>query len=526
MIPESFIRPEIVAGKLAAAENLDPHLAEVLWFVQSYSFQPNGLHNLANDLIAGFPEHFQSKAMVAAGAPTRSGNYSLEQCLTAWKIEVRGLTYSTRFEDSSPVPLPSEVESLSFHDMLLWFIDEKTTSKDARGDDVQAIALRSGLARFNFPFLQKRCLTAAQSKLPQYLRDLCERPDIGIATGPRWAPGLVPALFAYMARHAERERERLAMTEVAKQVFDALDYAWAEKKLVRVNGDSRFGKTESLRAYCAGHPGRFRLVTVPCSNSEGDLVRAVAEVLGIPVSFGACGAELRGKVEFILRHGRLGIVADESHFLFPVRYARDTVPTRLNWLRTQIVDRGLPCALVSTPQAYEGQRKRFDRATGYNLEQWTGRMALTVNLPETLSREDLLAVARIHFPEVAQTLLEDAADAAIHATSYTKALQDIAARARWLASKRGPAAAVSQADLDAAIREVVPEAAAELLGDPVREKRAGKATATRLQPSRKPAAEVLRDLRPGGRREKNSVLEMPPRGRTAESVHAPDLVTA
>ena len=58
-----------------------------------------------------------------------------------------------------------------------------------------------------------------------------------------------------MDSHAQRARQGIAMTEVALKVFDALEYAWSEKALVQITGDSRFGKTEAVKTWCMMHPG-------------------------------------------------------------------------------------------------------------------------------------------------------------------------------------------------------------------------------------------------------------------------------
>ena len=84
-----------------------------------------------------------------------------------------------------------------------------------------------------------------------------------------------------MDSHAQHARQAIAMTEVALKVFDALEYAWSEKALVQITGDSRFGKTESVKTWCMMHPGKARLVTVPFSSGATDLYRAVADALGI-----------------------------------------------------------------------------------------------------------------------------------------------------------------------------------------------------------------------------------------------------
>jgi hypothetical protein len=85
--------------------------------------------------------------------------------------------------------------------------------------------------------------------------------------------------------------------------------------MVRIDGDSRFGKTESVRTWCAMYPGRVRLVDVPCTTADGDLYRAVAEQLGIEFSYNTPAQKLRETLEYVLRFARLMIVLDEGHFL-------------------------------------------------------------------------------------------------------------------------------------------------------------------------------------------------------------------
>ena len=85
----------------------------------------------------------------------------------------------------------------------------------------------------------------------------------------------VAAVFEMMDRRAKEVSKRLAMTAVAKKVFDALDYALQERVMVRIEGDSRFGKTESVRAWADMRPGLARIVNVPSSNSIAGLLRRV-----------------------------------------------------------------------------------------------------------------------------------------------------------------------------------------------------------------------------------------------------------
>ena len=213
------------------------------------------------------------------------------------------------------------------------------------------------------------------------------------------------AVVEMIDREAARVQKRLAMTEVTKLVFETLDYALAERVMARVEGNSRFGKTESLKTYCQMRPGLLRYVQTPASNSISDLVRKVAEALGMDTSYGSSTAGLRARIEFILGETGLGLVPDEAQFLVPQNYGAATAPQRLNWVRMEIVNRGLPLVMASTPQTFQPAIDRYVKKTRYTMEQFMGRLCLTSLLPQVLSEGDLLAVGRIHFPELGENAL-------------------------------------------------------------------------------------------------------------------------
>jgi hypothetical protein len=156
---------------------------------------------------------------------------------------------------------------------------------------------------------------------------------------------------------------QIAETVITKTVFRELEFAFAERVPVPFVGESRFGKTKSIGTFCEMHPGRARLVTVPESNREADLTRAHADAFGIEYTPGATSSALKGKVEFILRHAGVMIVYDESHFLVPVSYHKATPPRRLNWVRTKVIDQGVPCALFATPQSYDQTLEKYVNTT-------------------------------------------------------------------------------------------------------------------------------------------------------------------
>ena len=517
MNPETVIRPELVAGKLAAVDNLEcsslvealaaqPRLVELMWHIQQRSFQPGSVEKLVEDVLAFAPARFVTKSMQAAGPPLE-GRYSLAQCWQAWKgfeqcdTKWRLHNYATLEDESTPKP---HAEKLTFGEWLSFHFDSGLLAKAVEGD----AEVRKGVERFNWPFLSAECQEAARYGLAKLLRSFCVDKDGGFYV-PWYCPDLISVLFDFMDHHAAQTRNRLAQTEVAKQVTYEVGYAWEAKCLVHINGNSRFGKTEAFKAEAEATPGRFRLVTVPPGNALQDLILAVAGALGIPTTFGMSGPDLRRKVEYILDHGRLGILFDEAHYLFPVNIARNTAPARLDWVRAAIIDKGLPCVLSATPQAWNEQSARFVKITKCNLEQFLGRRALVVNLPEKLSQEDLRLCLAIHFPGLPSSAEDEVVGVALATTSFLQTVTSISTRARYRAKHRG-AAGVALEDLDAAIEAVAPGYGVASLDDaeanpPPRGDTATpppqcrEAAAGQPRGKRKTSAEVIGELLPGKR---------------------------
>ena len=264
---------------------------------------------------------------------------------------------------------------------------------------------------------------------------------------------VVGAIIEMMDRRAGQAPKRLAITDVVNRVFDALDYALAEKVMVQIVGESRFGKTEALQAWCDMRPGLARLVRVPCDNSMGSFLRRIGEALGIDCSYGSSGARLKERVEYVIEHGGLFLVLDEGAFLLPQNYNASTAPTRLNWVRTEIVDRNLPLAIAVTPQSFGPALDRFVKKTHYSIEQFLGRNFLTRQLPAALSEADMIAVAQIHFPEMDEDVLGYIANEARLSQNYLQAVEGIARLARWKAARANRRLGLK--DLKAAVSEVL-----------------------------------------------------------------------
>lgn len=471
------IPPEAIAYKLLAwrffktpkfakqAKAL-PRLPELLWFIQSQSMQPGGLDRFIVEFLAAFPDRLCTPSMRRHG---KKQSYTSEE-RTAIMAEI------PRHFQYRQGDFPAADVASAFWDKA------ETVLKDKECGERRIQPNTAFVSKLDRAAFSDLCRAAARNHLAEYLTAFCLRgreprkpyEEQGAETyGVRanWEPADRPledvwyfdnlpgAIIEMLDIHAQKAAQQLVMTAVACQCFDGLKYAWTERGLVSIEGDTRFGKTQSVRTWAEMFPGQARLVRTPYSASERDLFQAIAEAVGMETTFKTSLRELREKVEMVIRHGGLMFIFDEAHFLLPTRFSKDTPPARLNWIRTRIADHGCPLVLVSTPQDFKHCVDRFTRATGHNINQFLGRTLLTVRLPAELENADLLAVAKHHFPDVDEDYLDLIVAKAEQSESYLMAVESIAKRARFISRREGHAA-VTLADLKTAISEVVPGATA------------------------------------------------------------------
>lgn len=481
------IRSEYVAQKLGAIRNHEypkllaqltaqPRLAEMLWYLQWISMQAGGLVKFCAEMYRQMPWRFGTKTMRAA----KRAEYTLEE--------------KRRIVDE--MPTQHQLSQASDIDMQgePWATWLRRGIPDTVVDDRAAYKrkeVEEWIRTWTPERMRNTCRDAGAWVLSRYLKDLCIQPDRGFSGedlyddsywgSPYWLmDDPIAAVLEMMDHQAKEISNRLAMTAVAKKVFDALDYALQERVMVRIEGESRFGKTEAIRAWADMRPGLARIVTVPSSNSIAGLVRRVAEALGISFSYGTRVQSLRERIEYVLRHSSMFLILDESAFLIPQNYTSTTPPERLNWVRTEVVDRGLPLALVHTPQTFLPDVGRFVRKTGFAMQQFFGRAYRAVELPTELDRADLIAVAMIHFPELGEEYLEAVADLAELSENYLQTVEAVSKLSRYIARREGHRR-ITSSDIEAAASEIIPRRVAPALDSNLS---AGRQPATRREPER------------------------------------------
>jgi hypothetical protein len=289
-------------------------------------------------------------------------------------------------------------------------------------------------------------------RFPEMIKRWCEEPSIDCIGdfvftefGPSF-PGFVEAVAVFADAYAETEMQKTADTSLRKTVISELDFARTSTVPMVLVADTRHGKTTAIETYCRAWPGRARLITVPDGQHEREFYAAFAEAFGIAVMPSVATRTIKDRVEYTLRHTGLFSVLDEAHYVLPHNYTKTTPPQRLNWVRAQIIDRHLPCALSCTPQSQQESLARYAQRTHYNLEQWVGRMPKPVLISDKPSYDDLVAVAKARFGDFPQVVIDelcDAADGKIGAcksrtTGETgfKIIELAGARARFLAAQR------------------------------------------------------------------------------------------
>jgi len=460
---QSTMKPidlELVARKFASIRNYEcpellqqvteqPRLLHAMLYLQDRSMRPGGIGKFVEELLAEFPEHIGTRTMVNL----RNKRWTLEE-----KVAVR---------NEMPPRWRPHIDDEG--DTFLAILSDATRNEVADMKARDRKVLESGLKDFDRERAVQICRRAALTLLPEYFAGLCTEqyltftgefdtanldqeeqlteweeltrsydPDemMPSVEGLVWYfQDVIGALFKFMDRSAVAAQQRLASTAVVKKVFATVDEVLETCEPRMIRGNTRFGKTESMRAVVDVHPGRLRYVAVPPGNSLRDLLLRIAEAMGIDTTYGSAIGPLRAKIEYILRHTGLVLIFDEGAWLIPENYSRSSQPPRMNWLRSVFLDRGVPVVVAVTPQWFDDRLTRYVKDTHYAMEQFTGR-CVEVELPETLDKEDVIRVAAVHFPELKKRadLLEIGAEAS-DTGNYLKAIEQIAKHARYRAKR-------------------------------------------------------------------------------------------
>ncbi|MEP6667914.1 MAG: AAA family ATPase [Chthoniobacter sp.] len=433
----------------------DPLHRKLVWWLQKVSWQPGGLEQLAAELIQRWPERFATVTMQRLGIGA-GRIYSAEE-VTQAQGSLRGKTtgWAGAYNLRRAFPLRGEVYEPLESPWAREDDEDRRKWSKCRSDKARTLRKSRAYPK-TYPAsdFAEYCLEEARKELAKFLFEkLCLDPEVRMDESPLWYfPGLVGSLAELHDLHAEAAASA-PVTEIGAKIAETMGYALAERGLVVIDGLARTGKTFAVKAWCQQNPGQARYVQVPSSNDDMSFFRALAEALGIGTSHAYKALELRGRIETVLHTGDLLLVLDEGHYLWPQRNMRKAVPHRINWMLTQLVNMGVPVAVVTTPQFTKSQ-EALVRGGGWSSEQLVGRIIHYEQLPSLLGEDDLQAVARHWLPGADNDAVATLTAYAQSSEKYLQGIEALARRSRFLANKANRSEPTFQ-DVVCALKESV-----------------------------------------------------------------------
>ena len=440
---------------------------ELIWFLQLLSHREGGLRQVARDLVVSIPKGNATSAMRKFGM--KPGQVYMASHVKAIRDEIP--------LGQENFPLRGEMtgsEAMNLPDIPDMVDDPLGIRRDhaLRCQGLAQSRAKSRPETYKAESFCEACRTAAAA-LPDYLAELCLNPSLRFEEGGPWyLPALIEALREFKSAWIERHRQEVVFTDLGKQVCEALDYSRQEHCLVLIDGLARTGKTHAVKAWCELNAGAARYVQVPSTSDDLGFYRAIAKSLGVSINLNSSPVDLRQRIEDTLEGGQLALVLDEGHYLWPNVIDTRSLPARINWIMTALVNQRLAVAIVTTPQFFKAQ-KLIETKTRWTSEQFIGRIGHYQKLPNSLSEKDLFAVAKASLPEGDSASIEMLVRYAQASAKYLAAIETATRRARFLAA-RDDRAEVARQDVKRAIAEsVIPSdsALAEALSGPVRQSR-------------------------------------------------------
>ncbi len=423
---------------------------ELALYLQAESMKPGGLSALVADFLKRYGNRIGSKTM-RSNSTLKTFEAPLVRLI---RDELDSVEFPLKGETNTIDPLGYEFESVRReaweHSYDSDYVAQCEVAERTRQETIAA----SFSASYPAQDFIGHCMDHAESELESWLVDFCLNPKTTFASPPAWFHDLEQALKGYMADRREDSRAEQVVTSIGEQINDALDYAWDEKVLVHINGVARMGKTHQIRQWCSEYPGRVRYVQVPSGNDDISFLRAIARALGTAAGSAMKTTQIKRQIEDAIQDAGIMLVFDEAHYLFPQYKDVRSSPRRINWLLTEVVNKGIPAVIVSTPQ-FDMTQKAIVSGSGWASEQLEGRIAYRLDLPAILPPEDLAAIAKHYLPEASKELLQFLSAYARRSGKYLAGLEAVAKRARYLA-KKSKRTTPNGADIEAAVTQVDP----------------------------------------------------------------------
>jgi hypothetical protein len=294
-------------------------------------------------------------------------------------------------------------------------------------------ALKPGARRATCLDLLKICRDACYS-LPSCLEALCLKPEA--SWNAVHFEGFIDALRETIAQRGQVALSRYAATRIGSYVHDAMSFAYRNRSLAVIHGTERLGKSVATRLWQETNAGCARLVDLTAATTDILFYQELFKALGCGEVKRGDANELRAGIRAAVETRDLMLIFDEAHCLFGLS-ARASIK-RLEYLRTEFVNRGIPVVLVVTHQ-FSDRLREMERTTGFNVNQFRGRITKWAELPKKPSRGDVECVCRPLLPGLSDECASLMVDCAMSADAPLAALNNAVLEARVAAEKTGVA---------------------------------------------------------------------------------------
>lgn len=410
-----FIDP-LPAQKVAtvAAQIADTEKRQIIWFLHWVSHQSGGLTRFAHEMLCDF-------------IPTRLGTPTMRETGIGPNIVYSGATYEDICIEIRSYEHPPALDVEREMDFYLRCPSEFGRR---RLPELQK-SIKPGFRRATCPALLQVCMDSCYD-LPTHLSKLC------LDSKTPWEHthfgGFYEAVREAIAQRIKFAQSRSAPTKIASYVHDAMSFAYRNKSLAVIHGTERLGKSVATRLWQESNAGRARLIDLTAATTDILFYHELFKALGCGAVKRGDANELRAGIRAAVENRDLMLIFDEAHCLFGLS-ARASVK-RLEYIRTEFVNRGIPVVLVVTPQ-FSDRLREMERTTGFNTNQFRGRITKWAELPKKPSRADVECVCRFMLPTLDDESAALLVDCAMSAETPLAALHNAVLEARSIGEKEG-----------------------------------------------------------------------------------------
>lgn len=456
-----------VAFKAALQD--DPKARELLYALQAFSLREGGLKRITRELVEMYPERVGTPTMLKIGC--KPGKRLTRQQAADIKAELYGLKWDSRDlldyrlpdfdEEPKPEPEPSASDAQEFCEEcqsrcehhLPQFIEELCC------DPKMEVTLERD-ARPRYRGIVGIILKDARDNLEDNPRLARERPDLAAAVESKndfrvpevsYFRDVLGALYDYQRRQIEQARASYAATSIGNIVFEAADYALETGRSALVEGNSGFGKSTALKAWCEMHPGQVRYLQLPGIMDATVFFKRLAKVCGVANGTGLSAGKIQARVEDFLQRSKLLLVIDEGQYLFPGGKRITSHPKFINWLQTSCYNEGVPF-LISATKEFTLRRQVVESQTAWSSEQLRRRIRKVFPLPDAPTEADLQIVARKLLPGLGKAAVDYVVSYAQVSRGYFQTITDAIEDAQLIARRAGRAEFTAK-DLLTAVKE-------------------------------------------------------------------------